>query len=211
MSYCAGQKTRKVFQHIRKGSRFTDHEDSMIIDCFINNRSKEHILQVARSLSSTPAMMKQRYENGLNPTLKRGEWDREEDQAILDFFESEKHSQRGQLKNLLPGRNAKQIRQRYSVLKVCNQSEWTLEENCLLEQLYEQKGPHWGEIAKYFQERKPNSVKCHYLQLQKRNKKKLEKMKSFEFARSEIITLIPKPKEYLEFVLEKQVIFEGNL
>ena len=75
----------------------------------------------------------------------------------------------------LPGRNGRQCRDRFQ--NYLNPSlingPWTKEEDILLEQKFNEVGPHWNSISKYFNGRSSNNVKNRwYTYFNKKNNNK---------------------------------------
>jgi hypothetical protein len=72
----------------------------------------------------------------------------------------------------LPGRNARQCRERWSNYVNPNllKTEWTEAEDDILLRAYQEVGPKWFMIASYLPGRSKNGVKNRYFTLQRRTK-----------------------------------------
>lgn len=97
-------------------------------------------------------------------------------QAVTSFGTSDWHV----IATALPGRNARQCRERWNnyVNPALSNSIWTPEEDHFLLAKYQEIGPRWQTIASFFGVRSTNSVKNRYITLQRRLSKKQKKSKS---------------------------------
>jgi hypothetical protein len=94
-----------------------------------------------------------------------------EDTLLLDIVNQLGPLNWTEIATRLPGRNARQCRERWTNYINPNlvKNEWTEAEDELLVQTYEQVGPKWFMIAGVLPGRAKNSVKNRYFMLQRRS------------------------------------------
>jgi hypothetical protein len=97
----------------------------------------------------------------LNPTLIKGSWTREEDEAIIAFVNREGTKNWTKLAALLPGRLGKQCRERWRnhLDPEVNRAPWTESEDAILIDLHERIGNQWVKIAEHLPGRSDNAIK----------------------------------------------------
>eukprot|EP00514_Thraustochytrium_sp_LLF1b_P005748 CAMPEP_0184520384 /NCGR_PEP_ID=MMETSP0198_2-20121128/7136_1 /TAXON_ID=1112570 /ORGANISM="Thraustochytrium sp., Strain LLF1b" /LENGTH=538 /DNA_ID=CAMNT_0026910973 /DNA_START=584 /DNA_END=2197 /DNA_ORIENTATION=+ len=115
----------------------------------------------------------QRWCASLNPSVVKGRWSKEEDKTLLQILSQKPIKNWGEVSRVLPGRTAKQCRERYinhldpSICK----TNWTPEEDTFILDAEKNFGPCWSEIARRLPTRTEPGVRQRFLWLQ-RNKAK---------------------------------------
>lgn len=86
---------------------------------------------------------------------------KEEDDMIKKLVEQFGTHHWNLIANCMERRTAKQCRDRYLnyLIPGCFQGEWSKEEDSLLLKLFNEIGPKWSVIQKYFPKRGPNNIK----------------------------------------------------
>ena len=111
----------------------------------------------------------QRWKKVLRPGLIKGHWTEREDR-LLERLVSQDPKNWGQVSLHIPGRTAKQCRERW-----CNhldprikKSEWTAEEDATLVRVHAEMGQKWAQIAKFLPGRTENAVKIRWKTLSRK-------------------------------------------
>jgi hypothetical protein len=97
------------------------------------------------------------------PTAKKVRFTRDQDERIRDLFE-EQHFGWKEVANEIPGKTAKQCRERYQnfLAPTLDRRPWTPLEDAQLIQWHHFYGSNWNSIATYFPGRTNNDVKNRY-------------------------------------------------
>jgi hypothetical protein len=94
----------------------------------------------------------------------------EEDSQLACFVAAHGDHAWNEIERLLPGRTARQYRERWNLYLSPSVSNdpWTAEEDLLLIRLYSVVGPKWTLIAKSFPRRTANNIKNRQKQMSRR-------------------------------------------
>jgi hypothetical protein len=94
---------------------------------------------------------RKRWFHSLDPSLRKGAWTEEEDQLLREGV-SKYPNQWSKIADMLPGRTDDQCAKRWreSLDPTIDRSEWTLAEDQLLMEKYEEYGSQWQKIAFFF-------------------------------------------------------------
>ena len=97
-------------------------------------------------------------------TPKKRAFTPEEDSMILMLLSQSKEMSWKEISQYIPGKTTRQSRERYQTYLApgINQSPWTQEEDSLLLKKYNEIGPKWAEISKFFNGRSANALKNRF-------------------------------------------------
>lgn len=115
----------------------------------------------------------QRWRKALDPNVIKGFWSIEEDNRLIEIVSSANFQNWGKVAVQIPGRTAKQCRERYynHLDPSLSKEPWSEEEDKLVLKYQETMGNHWSEIARRLQGRSENQVKVRFKLLQRRSVK----------------------------------------
>mmetsp|Transcript_527 Transcript_527/g.978 ORF Transcript_527/g.978 Transcript_527/m.978 type:complete len:580 (+) Transcript_527:454-2193(+) len=118
----------------------------------------------------------QRWKKVLQPGLVKGMWSSEEDELLLKFMSSPHPKNWADIAAKVPGRTAKQCRERWSLNldPSINRGAWTQEEDELLIKLHAQLGNRWAEIKRHLNGRTENGVKTRFKSIERARSKDKE-------------------------------------
>ncbi|OHT05994.1 Myb-like DNA-binding domain containing protein [Tritrichomonas foetus] len=104
----------------------------------------------------------------------------EDDEKLRDLVKKFGDSNWLVVADHMPGRNSRQCRERWLnyLSPTLNNSEFTPEEDQLLNEKVEELGTRWVKIAKYFDRRTDQMVKNRYFMLKRKAERKLNKRKN---------------------------------
>lgn len=136
-----------------------------------------------------------------NPSIVRGSWTAEEDRKILTWVSQNGPRKWSLLENQMPGRIAKQCRERW-----CNHlnpniktTSWTSEEDQIIFRSIQRIGTKWAEIARLLPGRTDNAVKNRWNSTLKRQKENEIKQRQNNLAFPAHIVMQPPPHPQIPF------------
>lgn len=146
---------------------------------------------------------------------RRAKFFPEEDELLKDLVQKHGSSNWHLIASLMPGRNTRQVRERYlNYLKPdLKLDEWTEEEEKLLLEKYDEYGNHWKQISMYFPNRTDIAVKSKYHKMERKRLKQQKKqmMKMCNKNKTKTEKKQPKkeqPKKEIKAVVPKVVEVE---
>jgi len=120
--------------------------------------------------SRTHIQCLQRWGKVLKPGLVKGPWTEEEDELLKTYVPFEPRGNWVAVAEHIPGRTAKQCRERWSLCLDPNirKDPWTAEEDEILLQLHDQHGNSWAMIAKHLPGRTENAAKSRFKSIERK-------------------------------------------
>ena len=144
----------------------------------------------------------QRWGKVLKPGLVKGPWTEEEDDLLRTYVPIESKGNWVAVAEHVPGRTAKQCRERWSLCLDPNirKDPWTEEEDDLLLHLHDMHGNAWATIAKHLPGRTENATKSRFKSIERKRDRAWTPMedatiirgKSEEKKWSVIASMLPK-------------------
>ncbi|CAK9096286.1 Transcription factor MYB3R-4 (Myb-related protein 3R-4) (Protein ENHANCED DEFECTIVE CYTOKINESIS) [Durusdinium trenchii] len=123
-------------------------------------------IDVSKEVTSRSASQcQQRWNKILAAGIRKGKWSSQEDKMLC--FLVQEHINSGtsvdwkRVQEHIPGRLTRQCRERWTnfLSPSLNRRPWTEANEHRLMRLFEEKGPKWAEISRFFDGRSPDSVK----------------------------------------------------
>lgn len=115
-------------------------------------------------MGKTPNQVSHRFRKIKPPELKKRHlWGKEEDQKLVNLVET--HGKNWNLLvNFMPGRNRKQIRDRFNNIldPKLKKEQWTPQEDRRILELFQEFGPKWAYIASFLEGRSEIMVKNRF-------------------------------------------------
>jgi len=148
--------------------RWSGEEDELL-RCAITRLGQKNWKIIAENIPGrTHVQCLQRWRKVLDPCIRKGHWSIEEDNILLNLV-SNGFKNWGHVAKGVPGRCAKQCRERYcnNLDPKVNKGSWAPEEIQLLQRLHRELGNRWSDIARQLPGRTENSVKVKYKTLRK--------------------------------------------
>jgi len=143
---------------------WTEKEDAILIEVFNNYQSaSKKWKKVASHLKGkSPKQCYSRYRQ-INPSFKHGVWTKIEETKLLELVE--KYGKRwAEIAKVFKTRSGKQIRHHYiNILDDKNlKTQFSIEEDMKIRDLYSKFGPKWRKISEYFVGRTGDSIKNRF-------------------------------------------------
>ena len=92
---------------------WTKEEDEKLKYLILNYENLSWEMISEKIKGRTPIQCMHRWKNSLNPIIKKGKWDSNEDKIIIDYVNKKGEGNWNQIQSSLVGRTTKQIRERY--------------------------------------------------------------------------------------------------
>lgn len=156
---------------LKKSKKWTEDEDNLLIDHATKNQLKNWKNVASHIPSKNAFQCFSRYKR-IRPGLKRGQWNKQEDQELSAFVDKFGFNW-SEIAKKMENRNNKQVRDRYlNILNPhLNKDSFTKDEDVKLVELEREFGRKWTVIAKFFQARSSDRVKNRFYTIQKRTRK----------------------------------------
>ena len=156
-----------------RSSKFANSQFSKQEDQLLTNLVKQNLPWEIIATHFPDKSMKQviaHWTKVLDPVIVRGGWTQEEDLKILEWVSEHGPKKWEGMAAQLPGRIAKQCRERYvnHLDPHVNKGEWTEEEDQAITHLVSQYGTKWSLISKHLPGRTDNSIKNRYNSMKKK-------------------------------------------
>ncbi|GBG29332.1 Transcription factor MYB3R-1 [Hondaea fermentalgiana] len=156
---------------------WTPEEDALLIT-LVKKYGLGHWSDISHHFnnSKSPNQCSQRWHKALDPSIKKGKWTKEEDDALVAAVEEcGKHWR--EIARHIPGRTGKQCRDRYTSRldpSIQNDAPWTAVEEQTILEAHKRLGNKWAAIQRLVPHRSWYSVKWRIsiLRKQERNSKK---------------------------------------
>jgi hypothetical protein len=153
-------------------STWTEEENNLLVSLVSSQQNPDWSAIGTHFHRKSIQQLEERWLKVLNPSLVKGSWSLEEDQKILDWVQRQGTNSWTTLAHSMPGRIAKQIRERYhnSLKPGLNKAGWTPAEDAIILQLQRQWGNKWAKIAESLPGRTDNSIKNRWNSTLKKQK-----------------------------------------
>ena len=141
--------------------KWSSEEDALLLKLMTEGKTDNFGSLLIHFPGKTVTQIAERWEKVLDPSLIKGSWTREEDEAIIKFVRENGTKNWAKLAEILPGRLGKQCRERWRnhLDPNVNRSPWTPEEDQILIEMHEKLGNQWVKIAEKLNNRSDNCVK----------------------------------------------------
>ena len=157
----APTRARQKATNRSHNQKWSQEEDELLLKLMNEKKTDNYSTFLVHFPGKTATQIAERWEKVLDPTLIKGSWTREEDEAIIRFVNQNGTKNWAKLHEILPGRLGKQCRERWRnhLDPNVNRSPWTPEEDQILIEMHEKLGNQWVKIAEKLNNRSDNCVK----------------------------------------------------
>lgn len=150
---------------------WSEEEDTLLRSAIATHGEKAWKMVAKQVPGRTYIQCLQRWKKALKPGLRKGHWSESEDATLLRLIaEYEPNLEWGMIAKFIPGRSAKQCRERWclNLDPSINHGPWSAEEDHELMEFVRLNGGKWSLIAKHMPGRTENSVKTRYYSIQRK-------------------------------------------
>jgi hypothetical protein len=157
----APTRIRNKLSNQFKNARWTNEENEELMRLISDTPTPDWTDLAAAFPGKTPLQLAERWEKVLDPSIVKGSWTREEDEAIVRFVEENGTKDWTKLAMSLPGRIGKQCRERWRnhLDPDVNRAPWTDAEDEILISMVEKIGSKWVKLAEFLPGRSDNAIK----------------------------------------------------
>jgi len=169
----ASAKIQKTTMRQRSVRKWTPQEDELLRRAVRDKPSASWKVIALNVPGRSHIQCLQRWNKCLAPGLRKGAWSAQEDAWLAERVAEqtaraeERKIRWGLVSKVIPGRTAKQCRERWvnNLNPSISRQPWTPEEDRAVMMLFEQHGPSWVAIAKAMPGRTENGVKIRWRSL----------------------------------------------
>jgi hypothetical protein len=161
---------------VRENARWSPDEDQLLLSLVQHTHSLSDSTWGELAVffpGKTWVHLSDRWSTALNPTLVKGCWTREEDEAIIQHVLENGTTSWVSLAKFLPGRLGKQCRERWinHLDPSNNRRSWTAKEDETLAELHEIFGNSWVKIAGIMQGWSDNYLKNRWNTMERKKRR----------------------------------------
>jgi len=148
--------------------RWTDAEDNLL-RAAVQKHKERNWKAISKDVPGrNHVQCLQRWRKALDPTVVKGHWTADEDANLL-YLVAENPKNWGHVARGIPGRTAKQCRERYHnhLDPSIKKGDWSIQEDTIIIEQQKNLGNKWAEISKFLPGRTENSVKIRWKSIQR--------------------------------------------
>jgi myb proto-oncogene protein len=157
-------RLNKIFaiRKVKNQKKWTREEDELLIS-LAEKYNEKHWKEISKMFANKNALQCFSRYKRIRPGIVKGSWKKEEDVEIMKLV-SKYGKSWSKISKILNTRNGKQIRDRFiNVLDPeIKKGKFTDEEDRKLIQLFQQYGPKWATISKYYPNRTADMIKNRF-------------------------------------------------
>jgi len=164
LSKAKKQGLNKIFaiRKVKNQKKWTREEDELLIS-LAEKYNEKHWKEISKMFENKNSLQCFSRYKRIRPGIIKGSWKKEEDQEILRLVHKYGKAW-SKISKILNTRNGKQIRDRFiNVLDPeIRKGKFTEEEDKKLVSLFQQFGPKWATISKYYPNRTADMIKNRF-------------------------------------------------
>jgi hypothetical protein len=141
--------------------RWSKEQDKLLTDAVKEWGEKNWKAIASQVPDRTDSQCLHRWTKVLNPKIKKGLWQPEEDTLLIDLVKASGPKGWTKIAQQLPGRIGKQCRERWHnhLDPAINRGPFSAEEDAKIVALVKEHGPKWAQISKFLDGRTDNGIK----------------------------------------------------